>query len=837
MSLFLQNLLQSLRSVRKQAWQVAISSISLAVGIICITFNANWFWAELNYDSFRPGYRNLYILQHHSSEQKFWQIYITQNDFKAYKQHAEGKGYRMGLYRGGWDKEFYAVSEESSLPLRVMHMDSTMVELLSLHTLHGNINEATAHNPKHIAITDKMAERMFGRTDVVGESLYFEDNSMGLYFENGKFEQRPRNIKETYTIKAVVEASKSDQGSFHFDLLQTVDTYGGDPTIAAFSCLVSAKDMEATVADINNCPLTEKEKVQKDLYPIRIAPRIPAVVHRGDNSYFLRVYLYNIIFTLVSVLLVISAVVNLVMVYTSIYLSRVREYTLRRSMGASTMQNVRWLLTGILPTLAVAVLIAAVGMEWLDYLVDVNWDTTYIYHFFSAMVAGTLLLCLLGMVYPLRLMHRAYRAAVTGQGSGHRHTHQWLIVVQCMVCAFLLFLSQGMQRQLSSVLGADLGYDHENMLRLHTGEKPEGYEKYHDFSGIVTTLPGEFRKEAGAGITDAIALGSDIFNGKFGFSVYVLTEEQQRQYNEDKSLRKELEYVCFKFFELPFRAIDFFNLRTKDGRKLLAAEEQPGVKQVYINAEGLEYINPDETYLIGSTGEYQTAVWDYLEKANLYGTRIDIKDVTDWRAVDAFNVAPSMMFVGMPEAGSGDYLLHEAIYIKYEPGCRAKAEAAVRKVLESFDVPEDRYHLTTFDERIAARYEKEIFIARMLSLLTLFSTIITFAGIFSMLLYSLRLQRRSMAIHRIMGAELRDVLRTTLPPYVLFVLLGGILAYVPAAYFMKKWMEYFVVGEAPGLGFMALIIAAMLLVVVLLVLWQVRRAMNEKPVDVLKPEA
>ncbi len=841
MELLFQNVIQALRNLRTQSWQVVISSISLAVGIICITLNANWFWAETNHDNFRPGYRNLYILQHHSGELKFWQNHISQNDFKAFRQHAEGKNYRMGLYRGGWQKEFSVLPGGNTIPLRVMHMDSSTVELIGLRTLHGNIREVTGHYPKHVAITDKMAIRMFGRTDVVGESLHFEDNSMELFMVDGKFEERPRNIKEIYSIKAVVEASKSDKSNFCFDLLLPVDAHVDDPMIANLHCLVSTKDVEGTVADINNCPLTEKEKVEKDLYPIRIAPRIPAVVQRGDNKYFLKVYLYNIIFTVVSLLLIISAVVNLVMVYTSINLSRVREYTLRRSMGASTWQNMCWILIGILPTLFFAVLLAAMGMEWLDYLVDINWDTTYLPHFFAAMAAATLLLCLLGMAYPMRIMHRAYRAAVTGQGSGHNHTHRWLIVVQCMLCAFLLFLSLGMQRQLSSVLGADLGYDHENMLRLHTGEhKPEGYEKYHGFYSIVATLSAEFRKEVGAGITDAIAMGSDIFNGKQGMTVYVLNEEDMQKVKGDRNLRKEVKFTGFGFFELPYRAIDFFNLRTLNGRKLLASEEQLGVKQVYLNPEAMKLINSNDTYHIGSTGNYQTAVFNFLRKANLYNARIDIKDVTDWRMVDAFKVNEPVMFVGTPEAGeagSGDYLMHEAIYIKYEPGRREEAEAAVRKVLERFDVPEEHYYLTTFDEHIAKRYEQSIFIANVLSMLTLFSTVITFAGIFSMLLYSLRLRRRSMAIHRIMGAEFSDILRDTLLSYLAFVLLGGVIAYVPAAYFMNKWMEYFTVGEAPGIWFMVLIVIAMSLVVLALVWWQVRLCMREKPVEILQPES
>ncbi len=841
MSLFFQNLLQSLRSVRKQAWQVAISSISLAVGIICITFNANWFWAETHYDHFRPGYKDLYFLQQHNKpEDKWWQNHISYNDFKAFKLHADGKGYRMGLYRGGWEKDFSTAPGGNTVSLRIMEMDTCVTELIGLRTLHGNIGEATGENRMHIAIFDKVAIRLFGRTDVVDEALFYEDNTMRMYMENGKFEQRPAGIKETYIIKAVVEAGKCE-GNFDFDIIRTIDREYLNQLASApsLTCLVSTKDIKGTVADLNSLRLpTEETKVERDLYPIRLAPRIPAVIHRGDNSYFLKIYLYNIIFIVVSLLLIVSAVVNLVMVYTSIYLSRLREYTLRHSMGASTRQNVCWMLTGILHTLLFALALAAMGTEWMVNLVDVTWDITYSWHFFIFSAIGTILLCLLGFIYPAVRMHRAYRDAVTGRAGGRGHSHRWLIVVQCMVCAFLLFLALGMQRQLNSVLNADMGYDHENMLRLHTGEKPKDYEKYHDFGALFLDLPGEFRKEAGAGITDAIALGTDIFNGQYGMSVYVVNVSEYQRLSNDLTSSKDVDFIGFKLLELPFRAMDFFNLRTENGGKLLATDEKSGEKQVFLNQEAMDLLNPDETYYMDRTGEYRTSMFEYHQENKwLFGSRLNIKDVVKLRTEDAFHVVPPIMFVGMDGSRKGDYLLHEAIYIKYAPGRRDEAEAAVRKVLARFDVPEERYMLTTFDEYIAAKYEKQIFIAQVLSLLTIFSTVITFAGIFSMLLYSLRLRRRSMAIHRIMGAELRDLLRSTLPSYLVFVILGGVVAYAPAAYFMGKWMESFVVGEAPGLGFMALIIAGMLLVVFLLVLWQVRRAMHEKPVEVLRPEA
>ena len=106
-----------------------------------------------------------------------------------------------------------------------------------------------------------------------------------------------------------------------------------------------------------------------------------------------------------------------------------------------------------------------------------------------------------------------------------------------------------------------------------------------------------------------------------------------------------------------------------------------------------------------------------------------------------------------------------------------------------------------------------------------------------MLLYSLRLRRRSMAIRRVMGAGFRDVFRSQLRSYLLYVVAGGVLAYFPAALLMHKWMEYFHYGETPGVGLMAVIVCGICVVVALIVYGQVHLCINDKPVEVLRPES
>ena len=103
----------------------------------------------------------------------------------------------------------------------------------------------------------------------------------------------------------------------------------------------------------------------------------------------------------VSLLLVLSAVVNLLAVYTSIFLGRIREYALRRSLGASDAQNAKWMLTEMLPVVFLGLLLAAMGEEWLRYEGYVLGDAGQIGRCLAVVSGFVVLLCLLGMGYPV----------------------------------------------------------------------------------------------------------------------------------------------------------------------------------------------------------------------------------------------------------------------------------------------------------------------------------------------------------------------------------------------------------------------------------------------------
>ncbi len=857
MELLIQNILQTLRAMRTQVWQVTVSALGLAVSIVCLSFSVNWLWSETNYDAFRPDYKDLYVLIRTDSLGK-----KLSNSLSVVEQVAEvlrPRGDSVGSVYIGLDIVPLKPNNSSRQPhyYKSCALDAPMLRTLGVEVLHGDINEtlkfivwnSASYNAKtdynswryadlSIVVTDRMAMQLFGRTDVVGEVLYNTED------------------KIRHPIGAVI---KANEGKSHFPYDCIIRQKMFDDAWQSHWCydiVVRSKDIDATMRALEGMKF--KEDGQELFFkptPLRTYPKLyadAAVRQQNARGDFLRVYFYQLAFVAVSLLLLLSALANLIAVNTSICLSRTREYALRRSLGGSTWQNAQWLLTGIVPTLVLAVILSAVAWEWMLKMQWVEIDEYRAMRIFWLVVLAAVVCCLIGMLYPIIKMHRIYKRSFAGSGA-MGHSHGWLVTVQCVVCAFLLFLSWGISRQLHGMMNEDMGLDTRNLLRLHTGLiKPKELEYEYNLIRHFYTLPQEFKRHAGAGIVDAVGVRADIFNRTTYHTVLVGSKSVYEDYvsnNKETSAKEQWlrlhkdEMIAVDCMEMEYDVLRFFKPGTAKGRQMdNRVSEKESFAQVYGDKQFMELVGRiparHEPLHIITTHDNRSRGYSFSGgRAHWLGQELRIVDEVNLNTTDFHQQRMPTIYVGVPDRHRCAYLEYDAIYIRYADGRLDDAEAAVRKVLKDMDVPDNQYLLTTFEEYMARSYKEDIFYANLVSWLTAFSFLITLAGVFSTLLYTLRLQRRNMAIRRVMGAEFGDVFYGTLRPYVIYAVLGAAVAFAPALLLMRKWMSYFSYGSAPGIGLMLCILLMMLTVITLIVLWQVNKSMNEKPVDVLRPEA
>ncbi len=830
-SLFFQNLIQALRHLRRTTWQTLVSLIGIVTGIVSMTLSANWLWTEFNHDYFRPDYRNLHVL---TTGDAAGLVSVPVRD--AVENIAKNEGIEVAVSSAfAIPSKFSLLDDGQKPPFAGKYCGITpeWFKMMQPRMVMGDERQLFEGH-KRVLLSRKMATYFFPCVEAaIGKTLHcgtLSDN----FTVAGVFEDVPGET--VYDCDA------------YFFLDQVCKPEVNSTYIIRSYQLLLCSDNPADAVERIARGLEQYEHVDAKVTASKPL-RYKAWLRSSDT--FLDTYLYPLAFFVISFILLLGALVNVLMVCISTFLGRTREYTLRRCLGASARQNGLWILTETLPVFLLGLLFATVVLEWMKYAHWVPGSEERVFLTFSIVAVGTLALLCLSLLYPMWLMHRAYRLAFAGR-TVNAATHSYLLMAQSFACALMLFIALGMQRQLSTMIYGDLGFERDNILRLYTGSlgNRHGIGEVHDFGAVARALPDVFKREVGAGITDAILMPADIFSPITEHGFRVFTTQQQRElqpYVGTDEFYKISWEMCkdrktLLYIEIPFRAMDFFHIAVDEGEPLHAEGLSSNELPVLLNRQALDDLQEDFPtrlhYHYGRMSHISMGRMDNEKEKHFEGAPLRIQGVTHLTNAPYFGRPAAMAFVGVPENHDCYLRQHDAVYVKHAPGRREEVEAVMRHILTTkFDVPEEKISLMSLDEYISSFYEDPLQFATLLSLIAALCVFITFSGVFSLLLYSLRLRRRQMAIRRVMGASFGDVWRATLPPYLVFTLLGGVAAYVPAHLFLDRWMSSFTTGETPGIGFMAAIVGGMLVVVCLLVYFQVRRAMHEKPVDVLSPEA
>ena len=783
MRLVIINLTGAVRNLVKFRWQTLISVVSLAFGLVCLAFSANWFWYETHYESFRRDADKMYQL-------KFEWIDSERTDDGTsfpplmYELMRRTLSPQDGvvLFSGRTRETFHEVNGRDLKSCGCIGVSDNYLEVMGQPLLHGDIRTALTR-PGQAVISRSLAERVFGTENVVGRQLDFDWLSFTI---TGVTEDVPAHSHlraDVYTNYESMNPREAWQWhNFSVGvLIKTADT-------------LSVMRRLAAMAD------TEE---MKQLAPMRmfLLPIGQSFDQKSDTTFWTD-FLYPVAFTAVSALLMLSALFNYVFILTTQMAGRLREYKLRISLGGSFRKNAVWLLTEVGVVQGLVVVVSAMAVELASYFSGMTDVCATIYRAWGLCLVPYFLLVALGLVYPLWNLRRLYRAQFAGRAVRPQRPGA-MLVVQLATCVLLLFVFWGAGRQFRLMLDGDLGFTTANILRVGN--------EYGALDDVYFDLPDAIRSAGTSSVDDAIAVNADIFerSGSFETTASGLGLDDERIGDTAVALM-DIYPSTFRFFE-----VKPLSGHLPDGRS-------EGTIQYVFSKAALASLHlqdyPDQPLKFGKKEAKAVAVVDLSNRS-----------FRDRRECLVYYCLPERT---LPDVNA----TRSAIYVKYKPGMRAEAEQVVAGVLKKFEVPEDRVEVTSFDEYIRTYYEKELRYFRLFSMLMAGSVLITLFGVVSMSMYTMRMHRRSIAIRRVYGADFRSLARHYLGGYVGVSLLAAVIAYPVGLYAMTEWLKAYTerveVGWLQGVAVLAVVV----LIVVAVVLWQVRRVMGDNPADVVRSE-
>lgn len=384
-------------------------------------------------------------------------------------------------------------------------------------------------------------------------------------------------------------------------------------------------------------------------------------------------------------------------------------------------------------------------------------------------------------------------------------TRSLFLVVQYVITCCLIISSLFFMKQLHFMLNADLGYRTQDIIKawfIRPSSKMTYGEEDQKRSDDISFTVQEALK------------ASPLFQTfSYGESPYELPDDQFNRINMripggewQEVLQVKLYKSFFDVYEIPVSADKFPQsekevLMNETARKLFSQNGQAPTE-----LERDSY-NGTESFLVkGFTPEFQVV---HLSQRNqpIVITLKDVQDELFW---------PGKLMASIV------------------PGCRQEAIQLLKGLHDKTIGGEFEY--TFVEDEISAMYEKDRLVARIYTVFTLISILISSMGLFSLSLFDIQQRYKEIAIRKVNGATVGVITNLLLRKYYRLLGLSFIIATPLSWLAITKYMENFA-NKAP-LSWWIFAVAFLLTTSISLItlIWQIRKAARTNPAKAIKTE-
>lgn len=179
------------------------------------------------------------------------------------------------------------------------------------------------------------------------------------------------------------------------------------------------------------------------------------------------------------------------------------------------------------------------------------------------------------------------------------------------------------------------------------------------------------------------------------------------------------------------------------------------------------------------------------------------------------------------------------IYIRTTEGAdAAKVMDFVRKTAMEFVPNEDpdNVELHIFDDELAGQYEFETKLSTMITIFTIIAIIISLMGVFGLVLFETQHRKKEIAIRRVLGAEIDDILKMFCLKYSIIVVVCFIIASPLSWLIINRYFSTFAYHMQITWWVFALAFVVVLVITNLVVAVRCLQTASSNPVDSIKTE-
>ena len=146
------------------------------------------------------------------------------------------------------------------------------------------------------------------------------------------------------------------------------------------------------------------------------------------------------------------------------------------------------------------------------------------------------------------------------------------------------------------------------------------------------------------------------------------------------------------------------------------------------------------------------------------------------------------------------------------------------------------FKYTFLEDDVKALYEEDCRIANIYTVFAFIAIAISCLGLFGISLFDIRQRYREIGIRKVNGARMKDLYKLLFRKYMVVIGIAFVVATPIAYYLIHQYTADFVVKAPIGIGIFIIALLIVALISLGTLFWQVRKAANINPADVVKSE-
>ena len=783
------------RNLTKYKMQTIISIIGLAVGFVCFALSALWLRYERSFDTFHPNAENIFIATNHEgggslvSERVLrtfvpdWLLTYLPNRFPEVQRTASVRS------RG-----FMRVTVNNVEVRNVLAVDKSFFEMFGVRILQGSIDFHTP-DTHTAAITAQKARQLFGNESPIGKTFETNDRKYTFVAIVSGW-TGPSNFPYDILIIEVPDTPTEDSRRglvFTQALLQLYPTVNAEAFLERLENHTPENEMNWGSSRYSAVPLTSL-RTSYEFNPMRTVR-----------------FQYIVWFSLIGLLVIACALFNYFTLFFSRFRIRQKEFALRLVCGASTKSLFVMLATEFLMLLLIAsalgLLLTRLYQPFFENLssVDLPLSTVLLevfLYFLAVMAIALLVFFLLLLIFKKRSLNAAIRKRKSG------NARRLSVMFQLIVSIALIFCTTIIVKQLNYLSKVDnLGIDFSN-------------------SAIVTIVEDPSAVETQLQQIPAIEQFFCAHYAIFPRVVFVISQTFIQEW--DGQVPGSEEEIPMEEFRLPPGLIEFYGLQLVAGEFLSEGDDR---LTVMINESAVRAFGWYDA--VGKTFVRHWGSPDARVHFHVKGVLRNIQTAT------TVPVAPAMFQVSTGDIRVTSITSNRRpitrILIRYREGTR---DVVVNRINELFE-DDGNVYIPRFifaEEEFANLLQSENALLRLLGFVSLICILISVFGFFSLVSLTCEERRKEIAIRKVNGATIHDIVGIFFKEYSLLLAIGALIAFPIGYYLMQRWLEQYVLQTAIPMWIYVAILLALTLVIVSCVGWRVWKASRENPADVVKAE-